>query len=442
MSFADFVSTHRHHSDLSGLSPSHELGHELDRQADKDPHGFKGFVESLGTWAKEHPGRILEVIHHIRPVLIVKNVCIATGYEAARDILSRDGDFAVTYAPKMKMITEGANFFLGMDDDEPKGFSDRTNMQMLFRRDDVVTVVAPLIRSLCERRLVELKTQGQQFDLVKNYLKLIPAEFAIAYFGFRDIDSIWLNRVTQTLFEYLFIDVVNDPQLAQEAEAAAADLRTHLDAEIAAGHAGADTVLGRGAVLRKAGVAGFDPVNLRNNVIGLLIGLVPTIAKSAGMAFDYATRNSREDTTLNADFRACFARMDFAGFQAFVRELTRLNPINPGLFRQAARDTYVTSGGSNHKVSKGTLVFTGTFTGMRDKAFVPDPLRININRPDSAYLTYGYGLHACFGRFINDLHVAQLLYSLLESGDWTRVDGKEGDLVFDGAFPAHMRITL
>lgn len=438
MSFADFISSHRHHSDPGSLSPTHALGHELDRQADKDPHGVRGFVESLGTWAKEHPGRILEVIHHIRPVLVVKNVCIATGYEAARDILSRDGDFAVTYAPKMKMITEGANFFLGMDDDEPKGFSDRTNMQMLFRRDDIDKIVAPLIRSLCERRLVELKSQSQKFDLIKDYLKLIPAEFAIAYFGFKNIEKLWLNQITQTLFEYLFIDVVGDPQLAEEAEAAAADLRTHLDAEIAADQAGADTVLGRGAALRKVGTPGFDPVNLRNNVIGLLIGLVPTIAKSASMAFDIATQNP----ALNADFRVCFAKRDYRLFQAFVRELTRLNPINPGLFRHAAHDTYVTIGGSNHKISKGALVFTGTFTAMRDKAFVPDPLSINTSRPDSAYLTYGYGLHACFGRFINDFHVAQLLYSLLESGAWARLPGKEGDLVFDGAFPAHMQVSL
>ena len=45
------------------LDETHPLGHELDQQADKNPKGFIGFVHLLGTWAKEHPGNILKVIH-------------------------------------------------------------------------------------------------------------------------------------------------------------------------------------------------------------------------------------------------------------------------------------------------------------------------------------------------------------------------------------------
>ena len=53
------------------LDETHPLGHELDQQADKNPKGFIGFVHLLGTWAKEHPGNILKVIHKLRPVLTI-----------------------------------------------------------------------------------------------------------------------------------------------------------------------------------------------------------------------------------------------------------------------------------------------------------------------------------------------------------------------------------
>ena len=102
---------------------------------------------------------------------------------------------------------------------------------------------------------------------------------------------------------------------------------------------------------------------------------------------------------------------------------------------QAGGDTFVLSAGSATPVEKDTLVFVGTSSAMRDPHHVPDPQELRPNRPESAYLTYGFGLHACFGRYINDLHIAILLQTLLVSGDVRRADGPEGGLMFDGAFP-------
>jgi cytochrome P450 len=192
--------------------------------------------------------------------------------------------------------------------------------------------------------------------------------------------------------------------------------------------------LGRGLALHKAGASGFDGVNLRNNMLGLLIGLVPTTAKSAAMAYDYGTRTPADAQA----FFAVFRNGDAAQFQAYVRELTRLNPINPGLFRQAVRTARVHSGGRAYEIPEGNMIFVGTHTAMRDAAVLPDPKAVLPGRPDSAYLTYGFGLHACFGRYINDLHVAALLHHCFAAGHLERAAGNAGDLVFDGAFPARL----
>ncbi len=433
MEFINFLETKLATLKPSSLDTKHPLGHEIDEFADKNPQGIKGFVETLGTWAKAHPGKILTVLHALRPVLNIKNVTVVTSFEGVKQILGNDSDFAVTYGPKMDMITQGAGFFLGSDDAETKGFMARTNMQMLFRRDDVQTLVRPMIDKLGQAKLATLQPG---FDLVADYLKFLPAEFAIGYFGFQMVNPEWLYRVTAGLFEYLFIDVTNNPVITKNAEGFAEELRAKLDAEIALGTAPAESVLGRGQALHRAGIAGFDAVGLRNNMLGLLIGLVPTTAKSAAMAYDYAcqTQDGAEA------FFNFFRNNDYPAFQAYVRELTRLNPINPGLFRKAHSDACVSSDGHNYKIPAGNMIFVGTYTAMRDKQNLPDPLQIIPGRPDSAYLTYGYGLHACFGRYINDLHVAALLYNCFKAGHMVRADGPEGDLHFDGAFPSHLKL--
>ena len=391
MEFINFLETKLATLKPGSLDTKHPLGHEIDEFADKNPQGIKGFVETLGTWAKAHPGKILTVLHALRPVLNIKNVTVVTSFEGVKQILGNDSDFAVTYGPKMDMITQGAGFFLGSDDAETKGFMARTNMQMLFRRDDVQTLVRPMIDKLGQAKLATLQPG---FDLVADYLKFLPAEFAIGYFGFQMVNPEWLYRVTAGLFEYLFIDVTNNPVITKNAEGFAEELRAKLDAEIALGTAPAESVLGRGQALHRAGIAGFDAVGLRNNMLGLLIGLVPTTAKSAAMAYDYACHS----------------------------------------------DACVSSDGHNYKIPAGNMIFVGTYTAMRDKQNLPDPLQIIPGRPDSAYLTYGYGLHACFGRYINDLHVAALLYNCFKAGHMVRADGPEGDLHFDGAFPSHLKL--
>jgi cytochrome P450 len=419
--------------DLGRIDHSHPLGHEIDEFAEKNPEVLKGFVESLGAWAKANPGKILAVLHAVRPVLSIKSVTVITSFEGVKQILGNDSDFAVVYGPKMSMITEGAGFFLGFDDAESKGFANRTNMQMLFRRDDTQTLIRPIIDSLAQSKLSRL---NPGFDLVADYLKLLPAEFAIRYFGFQQIDAQWLYRVTAGLFEYLFIDVTNNPVIAKNAESLAGEFRAKLDAEIALAAAPPTSVLGRGLALQRAGIEGFDAINLRNNLLGLLIGLVPTTAKAAAMAYDYGcqTRTSAET------FFDFFRNNDFARFQAYVRELTRLNPINPGLFRKCNSTASISSGGRSYTIPAGNTVFVGTCTAMRDKLSLAAPGEIIPGRSDSAYLTYGYGLHACFGRYINDLHVAALLHNCFNSGHMVRADGADGDLHFDGAFPSSLKL--
>ena len=47
-----------------------------------------------------------------------------------------------------------------------------------------------------------------------------------------------------------------------------------------------DDVLGRCLVLQKANQAGMDDLGIRNNLIGLIIGAIPTISKACVQVLD------------------------------------------------------------------------------------------------------------------------------------------------------------
>jgi len=434
MSLLKFVEEKIQGIDLSYLDEKHPLGHELDEFAKQDGKGLAHYTEELTNWAKGHPGKILSAIHRVRPILTLKNISIVTSFDAVKDVLLRDQDFNVTYDDKMKAITEGVGFFLGWDDDSVKGTNDRINMQLAFRRDDIEKIINPLLKTLAAEHGEKLI---QDKDLVADYFNPIPAKFAIQYFGFSNIEPDWLHKVTSGLFNYIFIDIANTPQIAERALGYAKELREALDKEYSLKQAGPDTVLGRCISLHEKGVVGFDPVNVRNNILGLLIGLVPTTGKSAAMAFDYATQTEDEALTTRTFFKGSTLKDAII----YTRELTRLNPINPGLFRKAAADTELFAAGKRHVIPKGNFVLASTYTAMRDHKVIKEPLRVIPGRPASHYLTYGVGLHSCFGRYMNDIHVGSLLYYAYQASPLQRCKGKDGDLIFEGAFPQSLKIS-
>src|SRR5258707_845243 len=63
---------------------------------------------------------------------------IVARFDDVKDVLHRDQDFEVVYAPRMMSITGGGNFFLGMQD-SPQYRRDVSNMRLAVRQDDLST---------------------------------------------------------------------------------------------------------------------------------------------------------------------------------------------------------------------------------------------------------------------------------------------------------------
>ena len=104
------------------------------------------------------------------------------------------------------------------------------------------------------------------------------------------------------IFQYLFTDQNNDPAVDKAARDAAAKARSWLDESITKRKAQAsrvetpqpDDVLGRCLALQNAGVPGMDDLGIRNNLLGLFVGAIPTTSKCCTQALDELLKRPAE----------------------------------------------------------------------------------------------------------------------------------------------------
>ena len=210
---------------------------------------------------------------------------IVTRYQDVVEVLDRHADFEVVYEPKMRRITGGENFFLGMQDTALYE-RDVSNMHLAMRRDDVAAIVEPAARRLAEQLVAK---QTNRIDVPKDLSLLVPTAIVTDYFGIVGAQNNDLIDWATLMFWYLFIDLSGDPAIAGKALDAAAACRSAIDAAIASRKAAGavkDDVLGRCLVLQKANQAGMDDLGIRNNLIGLIIGAIPTISKACVQVLD------------------------------------------------------------------------------------------------------------------------------------------------------------
>ena len=172
------------------------------------------------------------------------------------------------------------------------------------------------------------------------------------------------------MFWYLFVDLAGDAEVGRKALDAAAASRAVIDAAIAqrkASGVAKDDVLGRCLVLQKAGQPGMDDLGIRNNLIGLFIGAIPTISKACVQALDQLLDRPQALASAQAAARSG----NDALLAAHVFEAFRFNPINPLIYRRAARDARIAAGSLRSRlIPKGSMVLAVNLSAMFD------PLRV------------------------------------------------------------------
>ena len=362
---------------------------------------------------------------------------IVTRYQDVVEVLDRNADFEVVYEPKMRAITGGENFFLGMQDTALYE-RDVSNLRLAMRRDDVAAIVEPAARRLAEQLVAK---QTNRIDVPKDLSLLVPTAIVTEYFGITGAENNDLIDWATLMFWYLFIDLAGDPAITSKALDAAASCRSAIDAAIVSRKAtgvAKDDVLGRCLVLQKADQSGMDDLGIRNYLIGLVIGAIPTISKACVQALDQLLDRPQALESAQAAARGG----DSALLAAHVFEAFRFNPVNPVIYRRAACDATIAAGSLRaRKIPKGTMVLASNLSAMFDPLKIEAPESFRIDRPWGEYMLWGYGMHTCFGAYINRAVMPAILKPLLAKPGLRRAAGNAGRIDTGGTpFPQHFSV--
>ena len=414
--------------------------------------GGEGTIKQRATKvfaASENQRLIFSVLRLMLPNLVVSaklvaayentGTAIVSRAEDVTEVLDREADFAVVYEPKMRAITGGENFFLGMQD-SAEYQRDVSNMRLAVRRTDVSDILVPLAAA----RAAEIVAAAQgTIDVPADLTRRLPAILVGAYFGTPGPSEAAMIDWTSKLFWYLFIDLAGEQRITDNALAAAKDFCNYLDATIATSKAAPSTdndIITRCLAMQAAGLPGMDDLGIRNNLFGLLIGFVPTISKACVQALNVLL--DRPEALAGAQAAARADNDALLG--AHIFEALRFDPINPVIYRRAVNETTIARSTLRARtIPKGTMVMAANLSAMFDPLRLTDPDAFRTDRPWGHYILWGYGMHTCFGAHINHAIMPQILKPLLKLNGLRRVPGPQGQI--DGAgtpFPAHMVLAF
>ena len=383
----------------------HPAAEDVDHELAKAEDDAAAFLDGLKAHAIQDPEPLFALLRKIKPIFVVKGVALVTRFDDVQEVLSRDDVFQVTYGEKMRLVTGGNDFFLGMQN-SPAYTRDVSHMRSVVRREDIPGRVAPLVEKQASALVA---AAGSQLDVVKQLSQTVPVRWIGDYFGCPATSEEEAIQWSTVIFQFLFTDLNNDPAVLKAATEAAAATRDWLDGTIAKRKANPmpiDDVLGRCLALQSIQTPGMEDADIRNNLLGLITGAIPTTSKCCAQALsqllDRPDALSGAQAAAQADNDPLLAQ--------YVFEALRFHPNTPGVFRIAAEDYTVAQGSLRATViRKGTSVLAATQSAMFDERVLANPNDFQIGRPPYLDMHFGYGLHTCFGQYVNRVQIPGIL---------------------------------
>jgi cytochrome P450 len=371
---------------------------------------------------------IFAVARRWKPVFELGGRTIVCTHADVADVLTRDREFSVVTAYARKMQRTSGDFFLGMDDG-PEYRREVGIMRAATRRDDVDRIRA-YVGGQAEAAVARGRRRGWM-DAVGELTRRVPIRLVDHYFGVPAPDEATMAFWMRTLFDVLFFDV--DGAKLPEGEAAAAGLNAWVEQviaqrrrEVAAG-SDRDDLLTRLVRMQADPDTRLDDAGIRRNINGLIIGSVDSTSKAAANAL--AQLLARPAALAGA--RRAAQRGDHDELRGWIYDALRFDPLGLAVPRHAAAEVTIGTGKGQRTLPAGAPIWAFIFSAMFDGDALEAPGELRPDRPGDAYLHFGFGLHTCFGSYINAVTLPALLGPLLaEPGIYA-----EEPLRRDGPFP-------
>ena len=394
---------------------------------------------ALSHALEDHSRRIFALLRRVRPLLATRRFGVVTRADDVREVLADHSHFTVPFYDR-KMTEVSGPFILGLDD-TPLYRHDHAALRAAIRPADVPGLAAATLAVARER----VAAADGEIDIVSQLVDPTVDRVIAEYFGTPGPDTATQIRWSRDIFQQIFLNVTNSAVPHQRALAAAAEMRPYLDAQIATRRAAInegdqvpDDVLTR-LLQQPPEEGGLHDIAVRHNLIGLIAGWIPTVSKAfAGAVNELLGRPSELERTQQA---ARAGDQELVGRYMF--EALRFQPQTWALLRSCAADCTLAAGTRRAtRFRAGSTVLVATQSAMFDERAFPAPDEFRIDRPFEDYLHFGHGLHMCFGREINRVHLPALAAALFEGPPVARAAGRAGQMAWDGPYPASLTVSF
>jgi len=367
-----------------------------------------------------------------RPVRL-RGTVVVTAHDQATEALSRDLDFRIAPVNEARIDAVNGPFVLGMD----RGATLVHERQALYVALSGVDIAA-LRSAAAEHAEALLAAAGGEIDAGDGYARLVAAGTAHRLFGIGANDAqtpaaptfdapTFDNRafmdVARAVFAHVFLNIGGDKAVEARALKASVLMRDWFIAEIARRRA--EGQFGSDMMGRLLHDGRLDDDGVRRTLGGMLVGAIDTTASAVAKIVTMIGRDTRFARQVAAEVD------DPVRLAGWCREGLRRWPHNPILLRQAQTDTVL----AGTQIRAGDKVVIWTQAAMLDSAMFPNPGTWRADRPATAYLHFGGGLHPCAGRVVNDWQIPLLVGALVRRGIRS-----VGPITWAGPFPAHLPI--
>jgi cytochrome P450/glutathione S-transferase len=367
------------------------------------------------------------------PILILGKTAVVTRFDDVVEILNRNTDFTLSQINAKKIDQIDGPFILGMDA-SPQYDRENATLHEAVRRQDLDRIRQFVAQSASE--LIAAARPRQRIDVVNGFARVVPVRLLASYFGMPGPNDPTMMRWMRDVFHYIFADLTNGADVLKDALHSVAELRRHMDEQIAfrkssALHPAGDDVLGRLLALQDAAHPWLDDHAVRRNLSGVIVGSVDTTSKFVSLAIDELLR--RPATLASA--QASALKNDIDAVRHYAWEAVRFNPHHPLLVRFCEHAAPIAEGHPrSKKIPAGSKVYAATLAAMFDPEVFVSPGEFDAQR-QTEYLHFGHGMHTCFGSAINGIQIPELLAALLRLPNLRRAPGSAGQILYDGPFP-------
>lgn len=400
----------------------------------------------LQQWMFAHPAELFAELRANRPIFVVPGPgpAVITRYRDVVEVADVGSVFGVRpYAATNGVILGGANFLLGMDDSPQYAF-EVSALRLVVRRTDL-DLIRSTVAANARARTAAAGPSGQ-LDIVEGFARALPLQLAGQYFGVPGPDPATLGGWIRVLFTELFLNLNEDPKIAAAGAQTGQQMAAYLDGLIAqlradrqGGAAATDDILGRLLTAQSDPATSLTDDRVRDNLIGLLVGMIDNTEMGVVNAMDVLLGNPDKLAAAVAAAKAS----DPGQLLPFVLEALRFHPPAPVLLRLTTQD-YVLAKGTDREthIPAGKVVFAANASAMMDDTALDAPAEFREGRPDYHYLLFGWGMHTCFGKYISQVQITEIVRSLLVLDNVRRAPGDAGKLVYDGFFPKSFGVAF